>query len=35
MTYKAKTALCSEIRKKHSKQGVHRVEFLCVKPGGT
>jgi len=30
--YKAKVAVCSEIRTKHSKQS---VEFLNVKPGGT
>jgi len=34
MTYKAKVAVCSEIRKKHSKQSEHHVEFLNVKPGG-
>jgi hypothetical protein len=32
--YKAKVAVCSEIRAKHSKQGEHHVEFLNVKPGG-
>jgi hypothetical protein len=32
---KAKVAVCSEIRTKHSKQGEHHVEFLDVKPGGT
>ena len=35
MVYKAKVAACSEIRKKHSTQSEHRVEFLNVKPGGT
>jgi hypothetical protein len=32
--YKAKVAVCSEIRKKHSTQSEH-VEFFIVKPGGT
>jgi hypothetical protein len=32
--YKAKVAVCSEIRKKHSTQSEHHVEFLIVKPGG-
>jgi hypothetical protein len=35
MTYKAKVAVCSEIRKKHSTQSEHHVEILIVKPGGT
>ena len=35
MTYKAKVALCSEIRTKHSTQGEHHVEFLNVKPVDT
>ena len=35
MTYKAKVAVCSEIRTKHSTQSEHRVEFLNVKSGGT
>ena len=35
MTYKAKVAVYSEIRKKHSTQSKHHVEFLNVKPGGT
>ena len=35
MTYKAKVAVCSEIRTKYSKQSEHHVEFLNVKPGGT
>jgi hypothetical protein len=32
--YKAKVAVCSEIRKKHSTQSEHHVEILIVKPGG-
>jgi len=35
MVYKAKVAVCSEIRTKHTKQSEHLVEFLNVKPGGT
>jgi len=35
MTYKAKVAVCSEIRAKHSTQSEHHVEFLNVKHGGT
>jgi hypothetical protein len=35
MMYKAKVAVCSEIRKKQSTQSEHHVEFLNVKPGGT
>jgi len=35
MPYKAKVAVCSEIRTKDSKQSQHHVEFLNVKPGGT
>ena len=35
MTNKAKVAVCSEIRTKHSRQSEHHVEFLNVKPGGT
>jgi len=34
MTYKAKVAVCSEIRTKHSTQSEHHVEFLNFKPGG-
>jgi len=34
MLYKAKVALCSEIRTKHSTQSEYHVEFLNVKPGG-
>jgi len=33
MKYKAKVAVCSEIRAKHSTQGEHHVDFLNVKPG--
>ena len=32
MMYKAKVAISSEIRTKHSKQSEHHVEFLNVKP---
>jgi len=32
--YKAKVAVCSEIRKKHSMRSEHHVVFLNVKPGG-
>ena len=35
MIYKAKVAVCSDIRTKHSTQIEHDVEFLNVKPGGT
>ena len=35
MMYTAKVAVCSEIRKKHSTQSEHHVEFFNVKPGGT
>ena len=35
MTYKAKFAVCSEIRTKYSKQTGNHVEFLKLKPGGT
>ena len=35
MVYKAKVAVCSEIRTKHSMQSERHVEFLNVKPGGT
>jgi hypothetical protein len=34
LLYKAKAAVCSEIRTKHSAQSEHCVEFLNVKPGG-
>jgi hypothetical protein len=33
--YKAKDAVCSEFRTKHSMQRETREEFLNVKPGGT
>ena len=32
MTYKAKVAVCSDIRTKHSTQSERHVEFLNVKP---
>ena len=35
MMYKAKVALCSDIRTKQSTQSESRVEFLNIKPGGT
>jgi hypothetical protein len=35
MIYKAKIAICSEIRTKHSTQSKHHVEFFIVKTGGT
>jgi len=35
MTYKAKVAVCFEIRTKHSMQSEHHAESLDVKPGGT
>jgi hypothetical protein len=35
MMYKAKVAVCSEIRKKHSTQSEHRVEILNINLGGT
>ena len=35
MAYKAKVAVCSEIRTKHSTQSEQHVEFLNVKLGGT
>jgi hypothetical protein len=35
MMYEAKVAVCSEIRKKHSTQCEHDVEFLNVKHGDT
>jgi hypothetical protein len=34
MTYKAKVAVCSEIRTKHSTQSEDNVEFFNVEPGG-
>jgi len=30
MTYTAKVAVCSEIRRKHSTQSEHHVEFLIL-----
>jgi len=33
--YKAKVAVYSEVRTKHSTQNEHHVEFLNVKPGDT
>ena len=33
MMYKAKVAVCFEIRTKHSKQSERHVEFLDFKPG--
>ena len=35
MLYKAKVAVCSEIRTKHSTQSERNVEFLNVESGGT
>ena len=35
MMYKAKVAVCSDIRTKYSMQSEHHVEFLNVEPGGT
>jgi hypothetical protein len=35
MMYKAKVAVCSEIRTKDSKQSEHHVEFLNINPRGT
>ena len=35
MIYKAKVAVWSEIRTKHSTQSEHHVVFLDVKTGGT
>ena len=32
--YKAKVAVCSDIRTKHSTQSERRVEFLNFQPGG-
>ena len=32
MMYKAKAAVCSQIRTKHSKQSEHHVEFCNVNP---
>jgi hypothetical protein len=33
MMYKAKVAVCSEIRTKHWTQSEHREEILNIKPG--
>jgi len=33
MLYKAKVAVCSRIRTKHSTQSEHHEEFFNVKPG--
>ena len=35
MLHKAKVAVCSEIRTKHSMQSEHHEEFFNDKPGGT
>ena len=35
MMYKAKVAVCSDIRTEHSTQSEGNVQFLNVKPGGT
>ena len=35
MMYKAKVAVCSEMRTKQTTQSEHYVEFLNVKPCGT
>jgi hypothetical protein len=35
MTYKAKVAVCSENRTKHSAQSEHHVQILNIKPDGT
>jgi len=35
MTYKAKVAVCSQIRTKHSTQSEHHVEFFNSKSGGS
>ena len=35
MLYKAKAAVCSDIRTKHSTQSERHVEFLDFKSGGT
>ena len=33
--YKAKVAVCSDIRTEHSTQSQHLVEIFNVQPGGT
>ena len=35
MLYKAKVAVCADIRTKHSTQSERHVEFFNVKAGGT
>jgi hypothetical protein len=35
MLYKAKVAVHSEFRTKHSSQGEHHFEFFNIKPNGT
>ena len=35
MMYKAKVAVCSDIRTKLSTQSERYIQFLNVKPGGT
>jgi hypothetical protein len=35
MMYKAKVAVCYDIRTKHTTQSERHLEFLNVKPGGT
>ena len=35
MLYKAKVAVCSDIRTKHSTQSERHVEFLNIEPCGT
>ena len=35
MIFKAKVAVCSDIRTKHSTQSEHHVEFFNFKPSGT
>ena len=35
LMYKAKVAVCSDIRTKHSTQSESHVEFFNFKPGGT
>jgi len=35
MMYRAKVAVCSEMREKYSPPSEHHVEISNVKPGGT
>ena len=35
MMYKARVAVCSDIRTEHSTRSERHVEFLNVKPAGT